>query len=337
VEISRSSPYDEPRFIPVSECTVEVEDNKGAVVSYSEYAPGQYRADLDEPFLGVNKAYRLFVETPDKKQYRSTYDSLLPGSPPDSLYYAVETREMVNPDRLIYGLQFYLDIRGGSDESRNYLWKLEETFEYHSTYLIEYIWDGKTLRECYPAIDSLRTCYKTQPINEYYTVSTRYLVANQLNRHPLNYVSNQTVKLKRKYSLLVIQHSLTDNAFLYWQNMKNQLTETGGFYETQPSGSVGNIYNINDDTEQVLGYFYASQVNQKRILVNKSFNFPVKRFQCPLDTALNEGELGNAYLYLVSLALFGSGPPYGYGDNACFDCTLRGGTTQRPPYWDDDE
>ena len=337
IEISRSSPYDEPRPIPVRNCTVQVEDGNGTAVSYSEFTPGQYRADLDENFLGVNKAYRLYVRTADGEQYLSGYDSLLPGSPPDSLYYAVETREVMNPDILYYGLQFYLDIRGGSNESRNYLWKLEETFEYSSTYLIEYIWDGRILQEFYPAIDSLRTCYRTQPINEYYTASTRLLVVNELNRYPLNYVSNQTVKLKSKYSLLVTQHSLTDEAFLYWQNMKNQLTESGGFYETQPSGSVGNIYNINDDREQVLGYFYAAQVHQKRILVKKSFDFPVRGFQCPLDTAFNEGELGNNFLYLVSLAFFGNGPPYGYGDNACFDCTLRGGTTERPPYWDDDE
>ncbi len=337
VEISRSSPYDEPKFIPVSQCEVQVEDNNGTAVSYSEYSPGLYRSILDESFLGLNKAYRLLVRTPDGQQYQSAFDSLLPGTAPDSIYYEVKTLKSTDSRVIQYGLQFYLDVRGGNNASRNYLWKLNETFEYNSIYLIEYIWDGKSLQEFDHPNDSLYTCYRTQPVNEFHTASTRHLVTNELNKYPLNYVSNQTVKLRRKYSLLVMQYTLSNDAFLYWEKMKNQVTETGGLYEAQPSGSTGNIININDHTEQVLGYFFASQVLEKRILVKYKFDFPVKNIYCPLVTAFTVEELGNEFYYLISLLKPRSGPPYGYSHPSCFDCTLRGGTTKRPPYWDDDE
>ena len=82
VEISRSSAYNDPGFIPVKGCVVRVEDQNGRGVTYSEYQPGIYRADLDESFLGVNNAYKLYVYTQDGEEYQSDYDSLL-ACPPD--------------------------------------------------------------------------------------------------------------------------------------------------------------------------------------------------------------------------------------------------------------
>ena len=77
VEISRSSTLEEPEFNPVEGCVVRVEDNFGMMVVYMEDSPGIYRAELDEQFLDLNKAYKLFIDTPGGKQYESSYDSLL--------------------------------------------------------------------------------------------------------------------------------------------------------------------------------------------------------------------------------------------------------------------
>jgi hypothetical protein len=334
VEVSRSSPYNQPAFIPVAGCVVRVEDDGGEGVTYTEYRPGRYGAYLDSPFLGLSRSYKLFVFTPDGKQYQSEYDQLLACPLLDRLYYEVSHQETEDPGKYYYGLQFYVDVKPETGASRNVLWKLEETYEYHSPYLIQYIWDGRTLLEFSPPTDSLYTCYKTRAVRELYAASTKYLVTNELNKYPLNYVSNQTSRLLIKYSLLVSQYSLSDEAFIYWERIKKQMNETGGLYETQPAGSKGNIFNADDPGEQVLGYFYASQVREERILIRNTFDFAIPRYTCQLDTANSIGDLGNHFFYMIALdPMSAVGPPYGYADLSCFDCTLLGGTTQMPEYW----
>jgi hypothetical protein len=305
---------------------------------YTEDSPGIYRAELDHPFLDLNKAYKLYIDTPDGKQYESSYDSLLACPELEGLSYEVDSLETASTSKTYYGLQFYLDMKGREDDSRNVMWHLEETFEYHAYYLIGYIWDGKVLQEFMPPIDSLYICYKTQPVREIHAASTRHLVSNELVRYPLNFVSNQSPRLRFKYSLLVSQHSLTRDAYRFWEQTRVQLTETGSFYETQPSTLMGNIYNVQDEKEQVLGYFYASQVKEKRITVKNRFAFPMGRQSCPLDTISSVDELGDRYpYYMISVNLMGFGPPYGTSDPECFNCTLWGGTTVAPDYWDEDD
>jgi len=335
VEISRSAPFDDPAFIPVEGCVVQVADDKGSTITYSEHSPGVYTAYLDNGFLGINKAYQLYVLTPDGKEYLSEYDSLLACPPIDKLYYEVESRETEDPGFTYYGLQFYVDVKSSRNESVNFLWKLEETFEYTASYYIQYIWDGFNLEEFLPT-DSLYRCYKTQSIQELHAASTRYLAKNELNKYPINFVSDETNKLRIKYSLLARQHSLSDNAFLYWDKLKNQLTGRGGLYETQPYRSDGNVFNVDNPDEKVLGFFYVSQVKETRIMVDRPFKF--QRVLCPLDTINSPSELPLGFFYLISVNEISEvGPPYGHTSLECFNCELSGGSIKPPDYWDDYE
>lgn len=338
VEISRSSPLEDPGFIPVNGCVVRVEDNSGMVATYTEDSPGLYKADLDDDFLGLNRVYRLLIDTPDGSQYESSYDSLLAVPELENLYFKVDSQMTADRDRVYYGVQFYVDVKGEKGDSRNVMWQLEETFEYRSRYLIGYIWDGVVLKEYYPATDSLYVCFKTQDIPEIYAASSGHLISNELRKYPLKFVSDQSPRLKYKYSLLVSQHSLSEDAFRFWEQTRIQLTETGSFYETQPSTVTGNICNIHDETEQVLGYFYASQVEEKRLTLKYRFHVRTPGHSCALDTINSVDELGDRYpYYMYSLSPMGFGPPYGTADPACFNCELRGGTIVPPDYWYEDD
>ena len=147
-------------------------------------------------------------------------------------------------------------------------------------------------------------------------------------------LSNETPRIKLQYSLLIKQHSLTNEIFIYWERMKSQSSDAGGFYESQPSSTTGNIYNLNDLNEKVLGCFYATQQQRKRLTVNENFDFDMPRFTCELDTVNSLGELRTDFpYYLISIDPMGMGPPYLWGDQDCFDCRLYGGTNVEPDYW----
>ncbi len=335
ITISKSSPYNDPEFIPVKDCVVRVEDETGNGVSFYESSEGIYSANLNQSFLAVGKEYRLLVFTPDGNEYNSDYDMLLAGAPIQNISFEEEVKATSDPEINYYGIRYFVDVKGEPDESRNYLWTLEETYEYHAAYRTEYIYDNGILEEFVPYTTDWVVCYMTEKINEWHVGSTALLEVNEISKKPLNYVSNQTDRLRRVYCLKVSQHSLSDESFQYWDRMKDQSSETGGLFESQPISSIGNIYNVNDPFEKVLGIFYASQINEKRICVENNFDFIVQNYACPMDTIHSLSELGQDYpYYLISVAPIGGGLPFGYSKDECHDCRLRGGVTTKPDFWE---
>ena len=248
-------PIMNPSFMPVSGCVVSVQDNLGNMEFYSERwdEPGIYEANLEEPFLGVGKLYSLQVVTPDNSVYASDYDTLLSCPPVDAIYYEHEVSGGEDPDDVWQGIQFYNDVRGFDGGARNYRWKATATWEYHSPYTSNYVWYYGTVLPY--LVDSVSTCYLTETIQTVYAASTQLLSENNIYKNKLHYVSDQTPRLTERYSLLVEQQSLTDQAYTYWEKLAAQSANSASLYETQPSSSQGNIYNVNWDGEKVLGLF----------------------------------------------------------------------------------
>jgi hypothetical protein len=336
ITVSRSSPYNNPQFWPVTGCVVRVEDDSGEGITYSENGTGKYEAIPGQGFAAVGRSYKLIVSTPDGNVYESGYDSLLACAPIDSLSYKVEKQATSNPAVNYYGVRFYVDVKSSPGESRNYMWTYEETWEYLAYYPIQYVWDGVDFIEYTPYLQGYDICYMSHRIPEFQVGSSNLLQTSEIRQQPLYFVSNQTPRLEVKYSLNVLQYSLSYDAFLYLDRIKSQSSGDWGLYESQPSSPGGNICNVNDPEEKVLGYFFASQVKEKRIMVSENFDFRIARFDCPLDTAYLLGDFGDFYPYFMfSISFLGSGPPYAYSYKQCHDCTYRGGVTTKPEYWDD--
>jgi len=336
ISISRSSPYNNPHFRPVSGCVVRIEDNEGYGMTFLENESGIYQSYVEPGFLSVGNAYILRVITPDDEVYESEYDTLTACAPVDQLTYEVEEQETSEPDINYYGIRIYADIIGSPEDSRYYMWDFEETWEYTTTYRLQYMWDGSLLHDYIYQKAGVTVCYLTNRPTTIQVGSSSQLERNEIHKQPLLFVSNQTPRLQYRYSLLVDQHSLSKAAFLYWNKMKAQSFDTGGLYEAQPSNTSGNIYNINDAEEKVLGYFFVSQVQEKRITISEDFKFSIAPFNCPLDTAFNVKEFSINYPYFMfSVSSSGRGPPFAYSYKECHDCTYRGGVTTKPDYWDE--
>lgn len=332
VFVSKSSPYNSPSFEPVTGCIVTVQDESGLIEYFFESEDGHYKADLPASFLAVGKAYRLHV-IKGNESYSSEYDTLLACPPIDTLYFEVDTRGTSDPEVILGGLQFFSEVRGNKNASRNFRWLLEETWEYRTAYAADHFWSG-TGPILQQTSEAIHTCWKIYPIESLFSSSTRHLSENALRRNPLNYVSNETPRLKIKYGLLVKQQSLTNSAYEYWSKMESQSGESGGLYESQPSSAIGNLSSLNRPGTKVLGMFYATQEKQKRITVKNDFDFNIPSFRCTLDTAFNMGDLGSDFpYYLITLSPMGTGFPYAFGDQYCFDCTRKGGVVEKPDYW----
>ncbi len=335
VTVSMSTPYGDPVFKPVVGCVVSVRDDLGNIEFYSEgwEREGVYEAWLDEPFLGVGKSYSLQVVTPSSTVFNSDYDTLLSCPPVDAVYYTHELSGGADPDDVWQGLQFYNDVRGFDGGTRNYRWKAIATWEYHSPFTAQYVrYKGMNLPYL---VDSVSTCFLTETIQTVYAASTQLLSENNIFKNKLHYVSDQTPRLSDRYSLLVEQYSLTDQAYTYWEKLAAQSANSASLYETQPSSSQGNIYYANGSNRKVLGCFYATQIQDKRIFVEwDELDFLAGAYTCRLDTLPdNSTFIYDKYYYLLSLQPLGPGPAWLGGVRKCFDCTEREGDNEVPDFW----
>ena len=271
IEISRSVTLIYPSADPISGAFAELIREDGEFREFQEVKPGFYGCDLDETFLQTGQSYMLHVITPDGKEYESDFDRLRPVPRIDSLYYEVETVSYESRDNTMEGIRFFVDFTF-DDEAYEYIrWDLTETYEFHNPDHEAFIWDVDFRFYALPDSSSPKICYITNDISTIHSMSLGYLDFGTYIRKPFDFVPNiqQKQKLKHKYSLLVKQYSLGEEAFHYWNELKKTSQEQGFLFDKQPALLKSNIRNVNDDEEKILGFFSMSGVVERRAFAEK--------------------------------------------------------------------
>ncbi len=325
----------------VHNCQVVVSDKDGNEFTFKENTDkGYYFGTIPFEFLVPGNAFKVIVETMQGKRYESEFETMTACPDVDSVYYEfmVDTNEVSKLVESV-GLQFYVDIRTRQGDSKYYRFKLEETYEYHSTWPIELYWEGELVDV--PGKDySLFTCYKTEGVKRMFAASTKNVVDEYL-KYPLIFVDNSTQKLYWRYSLLVKQYSLSKEAYDYWKLLMANSQESGGINDKQPASIQGNITCVSNPSEKVLGYFNVSAVTSKRVFANNEmrlyhsddafcYYYQVK------DPIRVLESIDNIYwpYYLIE-------DPEGIGakglffpeNQGCIDCRLQGGALELPEIW----
>jgi hypothetical protein len=115
-----------------------------------------------------------------------------------------------------------------------------------------------------------------------------------------------------------------------------EIEGSGGLYNSQPSQNLSNIKNINNEHEAVLGYFWVSEVKQKRVFFDGPYGD--KTGFCntdPFDIFDFYTPTGRFGQFIVNDSMYS--PVYVTNDRTsppgCFDCRTSGGTLNRPDFW----
>ncbi|AMQ55727.1 DUF4249 domain-containing protein [Algoriphagus sanaruensis] len=68
----------------------------------------------------------------------------------------------------------------------------------------------------------------------------------------------------------VRQLSISEEAFTYWGKIRTLVNNTGSVFDTPPAPVRGNLYNVNDPEEVVLGFFEVAKGNMTRIYTTRA-------------------------------------------------------------------
>lgn len=112
-------------------------------------------------------------------------------------------------------------------------------------------------------------CYITSLLNpsEIHLYNSNLLEADNIKGLKLTTRILDYAFLDRFYFNIKLS-SITPEAYNYWEKVSKVVNNIGTVFDSPPAPIRGNIYNVNDPDEQVLGYFSASsiKISRKRIL-----------------------------------------------------------------------
>jgi hypothetical protein len=255
VKLSHTSQLNEQVFIPEPGADVKVEISPGKTIKFSEVKPGLYQS---QSFAGIiGNAYTLSVKTSNGREYKSS-QVMMKASPPIGRIYA---EFITSPER---GIRISLDTEDPLNNTHYYRWNYVETYEiqvpFPSNYVILPAATEPTWR--YDRVDQ---CWANDTLRSVYIKSTRTQDQDKVIAYPLRFIPENSYIFRIKYSMLVQQFALSEEAYKYWDKIRIFNETQGSLADIQPGIVSSNVLSITDPSETVLGYFDASGISEKRV------------------------------------------------------------------------
>lgn len=284
--------------LPITKAQVEVVVDSALVIACHETVDGSYQ--LPNDFKGqIGHAYQLRLILADGTRYASS-QQLMQSVPPISRIGARFNPTSLSQPILQYysaGHDVFIDTQDPADQHNYYRWewKLWERQNWCRTcvngvYAINnvtipsigtYLSGDQPFEDCfklpknpaslalpdftfdYPCRSECWELLYSKDINLFDDVYTNGgLLINQPVGHiPFYQASPCLVEIK--------QFSLAPDAYRYFKLFVNQTQNAGGLADTPPTVLVGNVRNVANNDENVVGYFTASAVATKRIYLDR--------------------------------------------------------------------
>jgi hypothetical protein len=328
----RNSEHINRTLSKISGASVTILCDDGNSYDFIETDYGIY-APADPLFTGENdKSYKLAVSY-NGQTFESDYELLRISPPIDSLTSDLVQAQETDIDDNVYGLRFFASTHDDNSEESYYRWLLNATYSYSVPHNSTHKWlEGEIVN--FDNYDLIK-CYKDKNISGLYVSTTEGLAENKVIEAPLNFESQYGDELSQIYSLHAKQLRISEPAYKFWFELNKLIYETGGLYETQPFRLSGNIECVTDQKLSVIGIFEVAGVSEAREYFFRPPEINIYTVPCQLWMVGTEALPWDRLWEGAFLIL--QGPPDYYVtsyDNRCFDCTLRGGTTEVPPFWE---
>lgn len=290
--------------------------------------------------ISPSQRYRLRI-IDGAKQYVSDFVTVTQTPPIDSIGYNIQNDV----------LNMYVNAQDPTNNSKFYRWDYEETWLFHAKYVSGFVLDPSVNNIVpRPPYQQVYYCYGNDVSPHIILNSTEKLSKNVLYQSPITQIPLTSEKVESKYSILVHQYAVTQDAFRFYQTLERNTEQLGSIFAVQPSELTGNIHCTTDPNEPVLGYVTATNVKTKRIyILQKDLPYvqPIYPYDCHEDTALYRDKSGTNNVqntlinppidYIPTSAVYSKGGitvviGYLYSSIQCTDCTIRG-NKQAPPWW----
>jgi Domain of unknown function (DUF4249) len=262
----------------VKRAKVSIIDDKGKAFEYADEiaqnnqikTPEGYNYRSKEKFKAeVDRSYKLIIETLDGKKYESSFEKVLPV--PSIFKIQSEYKTNPIPSKIVGNFNIYVDIKDPADKENYYMWRSYGIKQIN--YCREWYIYTQNEVDVQAFVDKCcQTCYEKEICEDCFELNTdKFTNGKTITKQ---FVTQVPYDASTPYYLVISQYSLNANAFKYWNALKQQSKNSGGLFDATPQSLQGNIKNKTNESEEVLGYFTVSDVNDQVTNVDRNLKNP---------------------------------------------------------------
>lgn len=217
----------------------------------------------------------------------------------------------------------------------------EETWEFHADLMAEWYIDTEDW--------SLNEVHDPSVINYYCWISSNskeelIMDLSRFDRSgaatiPFNAYSRSDSRNHKRYTVLFIVRSLTEEEYRYRSNMKTNKEAGNDIFTPNPGQMLGNVRCISDESLPIMGYVSVSRSNSCRKWMDDRFYIPTF-WSDDFFTFVEEEEYENYYTNweyrpVRTIVQENVVKGVGWAPARCVDCVLAGGTKEKPSLWEE--
>ena len=271
IRITRSSTYggtNRGLIQPVLGAVVEITDNEEQKVSLEEnlsskgnyFTPQGFRAE-------VGKSYTLKIQTREGQTYTSQPERVESVPPIENLLIRTVTIPVEGKTNPRSGVQLISEFKDPADQKNYYFFRISPIIHILQArpdlYVIRETREPAPKPCCY-------VCYRTEAVENQGLFIAQDNDFNGLTaRIPGAFIEDEGLRFVQRLRVDLKQYSISEEAYQFLRFVKQQTEIKGSIFDTPPATIRGNMSNINDPEEVVLGYFISAGESVKRIYINR--------------------------------------------------------------------
>jgi len=294
---------------PVSNAAITLFEESAVFGQYTETSPGNYELGNGSVAGGsVGKSYHINIELENGASFQSQPDILPQRIQGDSVFFTYAYKDEPTPAGLVR--RPYVDVFTATplpEQGSDYWlkWVVNTMYSFPEVVCSPL---GPPPDICYIRVDDDQQEIQLLDGNN---VNASYLPEWKVGEKIL---PPSDFEYRGKHYFLVNQQSITKDAYDYWRKINLIANQSGSIFDAPPAAVPGNVYNINDPNQVVLGYFELSNTDSLRGFIT-------------------EGDFFDFYKF-TSNVCEDAGNPFAQNQRACCFCTIiDNGTTIRPEWW----
>jgi hypothetical protein len=299
LRLSRTAPYGSGEHYPESGASFKIIENGKVVDNCYEISEGTYQINGDFINPQPGNVYAIEIITRDGKIYQSDPEVMPEPIKPDSSYFKIQMEKIPSESGTYVNqpsVNIYVDTPVRANGSPAYLrWRVTQDYSFTEIKVSPLVFP----RTCYMAINTTsQDIYLYDGSDVSGGILKEQLVFTRYARPDYEFYFVHYFRIS--------QYSLTKNAFDYWNKLKQIANPSGSFLDPPPAAVIGNVHNVDDPQETVLGYFEVAAQEYTSTFTNSSKLLPFFiKYPCTDDV-----------------------PDY------CYNClVLPNSTLDRPAYW----
>jgi hypothetical protein len=258
-----------------------------------------YRAPIPANFpVKTGTAYRLQVQLPNGNRYESAAETLLAVPKMKQVRFRPfalkQSSNATNAVETLPYLAFQVSTPLQTTDSR-------ENARLRWTFFATYKFSDNLKKLCY---------YNEALLNpQVFIYNGELLSAERLDTFSLAEIQLNH-RLAEGFYVTVVQESLSENGYIYWDRVKQLSERSGNMFEAPAGKIITNITSMDNKIQPVYGYFYPTEQDTARLFISPA-------------------EVGNPSPYCPVVGMV--------TPSICYDCLaqITGVTLQKPHFWID--